>query len=163
MDISPAELEAQKRLSETGLSAAELLALPMSAYGKLTGRQLHLQPEPDDVPANPRPAAPPIVAEPVQTPGIDFAGMSLDEYAAMRRELGVGQSHKEGRGIFDSVSSQSAEYRNAARVQAGRTGWSVSNVVESPRINRVFLDQDEHRDTRTAAERLSNPSNMWQG
>jgi hypothetical protein len=69
----------------------------------------------------------------------------------------------EGKGIFDSVGSQSAEYRSAARAQAGRTGWANSNVVESPKLTNRFVNHEAQRDTRSARDRLSNAANLWQG
>ena len=37
------------------------------------------------------------------------------------------------------------------------------NTVESPRIGRAFINHDDRIDHRSAAERFSNQSTMWQG
>jgi hypothetical protein len=87
--------------------------------------------------------------------------MDMDAYIALRGQLGIGQSRSEGVGIMNQPGSQT--WAEAARKQPGRSGWQASNVVESPRMHRVFSDPDEHLDTRTVAQRLSNPANMWQG
>lgn len=169
MNISPIELQAHQRLAETGLSVVELLSMDMSEYARVTGRptvgQLAAQAHDVEPPGSPRQEmAPQVPQESVGIPrGIDVAALDMDEYAAVRGQLGMGVSHQEGRGIFDSISSRSDEYISAVRAQAGRTAMSTSNVVESPRINRVFLNPDAHRDPRTVAQRLSTPANMWQG
>jgi hypothetical protein len=50
----------------------------------------------------------------VEYPGIDITQLSMSEYKQVREQVGIGVSRKEGRGIFDSVSSQSLEYATAA-------------------------------------------------
>ena len=91
------ELLAYQRIAETGLSAAELLALPLDEYGRLTGRSLKFQPEPVAEP----PAAPQSAA---QTPesgpqGVDVASMDMAQYAEFRHAAGIGRSAS-ARGIF---------------------------------------------------------------
>lgn len=154
MDTSSIELLAHLRLAETGLTAAELLSMDMAEYARVTGRPTGSQPpapQPQETAGTPEPE------------GIDVSSLDMDQYSALRGQLGMGVSRAEGRGIFDSVGSQSAEYRAATRAQAGRTAWTTSNVVESPRLPRVFLNPDEQRDTRTVAERFSFPGSAWQG
>ena len=68
----------------------------------------------------------------------------------------------EGVGIFSGMGSQSAEYRDAAARQAGRTGYSVSNVQEAPQLTGRYVRQ-EQPDPRSAQARLSNQANLWQG
>jgi hypothetical protein len=162
-------LSTRKIQEDTGMTLDQILALPADEYARLTGRptvgQLAAQVY-DDVPGTPRRDAPETsqaAAQPsaLASQGVDVSGMDMADYAAMRGQLGMGISRKENRGIFDSVSSRSAEYASAVRVQAGRTGWSTSNVVESPQVNRVYTKPDTHLDTRSAVERFSTPGNSF--
>jgi hypothetical protein len=137
-------LTAQQIMEQTGLSAAELAALPMDEYARLSGRPTVAQSTP------PAP----------QTP--DFVNMSMDDYAAYRQQAGIGVSQKERRGIFDSAPSQSQAYTNAAHVQAARTAMSNVNVEQPRRVDGRYLNLDEQRDTRSKAQRFSTPGNSYQ-
>jgi hypothetical protein len=87
--------------------------------------------------------------------------MSLEQYAALRQQAGIGQGNY-GRGALDGGSTQ--DWIAAAQKQAGRHGWQNANTVESPRLEgRTVLKQDQQLDTRSAAQRFSNQANMWQG
>jgi hypothetical protein len=166
-----AQLNAFKLQEETGMTLAELAALPLDEYARLTNRPTPAQAALAALDAQSEQAQPPAPAAPQSAPqppapesqGVDFRSMSMDEYAAVRGQLGVGVSHKEGRGIFDSVGSHSDAYTAAVRAQSGRTGWSQGNVTEPPRLEGRFVRQDDQRDYRSAAERFSTPGNSWQG
>jgi hypothetical protein len=161
------ELLAALRVAETGLTAAELLALPMDEYARVTGRatpteaaRRALDKQERGIPRQEPPAALQTARE-SEPQGFDIASMTLEEYAAVRGQL-IGQPRQEGRGIFNSIGSRSQEYTDAARRQAGRTGWANGNVVEPPRLTNRFLNHDAQRDTRTAGERFTTPGNSFQ-
>ena len=173
-DFWTAQLTARRIEDETGLTPAEQVALPLGEWSRLAyGRTpaqgalqaLNSPDEPLDGPPGQDPAGVMAAQHPEHTaedPGVDFRQMTLDEYALVREQLGVGRSMS-ARGIFDSdsVSSQSREYADAARVQAGRTALSSANVVEPPRLEARYVRQDDLRDPRTAAQRFSTPSNQF--
>jgi hypothetical protein len=96
---------------------------------------------------------------------VSVAAMNNAEYAAYREQIGMGQSQKEGKGIFDSVSSRSQAYTDAARVQSGRTAWVGSNVEDAPKIDMKsrLEDRTSRLDERSAAQRFSTPGNSFQG
>jgi hypothetical protein len=169
-NTAPVSLLAAQRIAETGLTAAELLALSHDEYARITGRATisetvsqasGYQVSPPPAPQEQTPA--PVRTRAPLTPGFDFASMDMEQYAAVRGQLGVGVSRKEGRGIFDSVGSRSDEYTNAVRAQAGRTAMSNANTVEPPRLTDRYVRQDDMRDHRTAAQRFSTPGNSYQG
>jgi hypothetical protein len=150
------------------LSPAEINALDMADYAARTGRNLGVTAEvagsvppgtprqsPEQTPGMPAPA-------PQQPQGIDVGSMSMEQYAQLRGQLGVGRGQKEGRGIFDSVGSRSDEFTNAGRVQAGRTAWSTSNVTESPRLERRYVREEQPPTYQSAQERFMTPGNAFQ-
>jgi hypothetical protein len=155
-DVPSIELTVYRIMAETGLSAAELLALPPDEYARVTGRETpgqvairaaghELAPPARDQ----APAADPAPGPPVPEPqGIDVSHLTLEQYARLRGQLGIGVSHKEGRGIFDSAGSRSTEYIAGARSHSGRTALSSANVTEAPRLTGRYVRQDDHRDTR---------------
>jgi hypothetical protein len=155
------EMLAALRVAETGLTPAELLALPMDEYARATGRPTPTQAALRALDAQQPPQAPQEAPEAPQAPETQPQGIDVnsDEYFLAWRSQRV--SGGEGRGIFDSVSSRSAEYLGAARAQSGRTAYSQGNVVEPPKLTGRYV-QDDMRDPRTAAERFSNPSNLFQ-
>jgi hypothetical protein len=67
----------------------------------------------------------------------------------------------EGRGIFNSVASQSEEYRAAAARHAGRTG-NGREVHPEPLTGRQ-LRQGDAIDTRSAQDRFYTPGNSFGG
>lgn len=162
-------LNTQRLQEETGLTPAQILALPSDEYARLTGRlsvsQIAAQAAGIEPPGRPR--REPVAAQtapqpqPPEAQGIDVAALSMEQYAAVRGQLGVGRSHGEGKGIFDSVGSRSDEYTAAVRAQSGRTGWTTSNVVESPRLERRYARPDVQPDTRPAVQRFSTPGNSY--
>ena len=163
------------RAAELGLTAQDIAAMPAAEFNRMFG---YNRPTPaqaaraaleaqyaaqsaTETPAEPTAAPTPAPASPAAPD--PFEGLdpgSAEYFLAWRAQRPSGG---EGRGIFDSVSSRSAEYQAAARKQAGRTGWANSNVVEPPRIGRAFINHDDRLDHRSAADRLSNQANMWQG
>jgi hypothetical protein len=167
--IDPTRMLAYQRLADTGLSARELLEMDMDAYARATGRltptQAALQalgnqevpPSSQTAPQAPDSVFTETVAGP-EPQGLDPD--SAEYFRAWRAQRARGG---EGIGIFSGMGSQSQEYRTAAARQAGRTGWSTSNTVESPKLTNRYVNHDAQRDTRTAAERLSNAANLWQG
>lgn len=103
----------------------------------------------------------PVFTETVASPEPQALDPDSPEYFhAWRAQRALGG---EGVGIFSGMGSQSQEYRSAAARQAGRTGWATSNTVESPKLINRYVNHDAQRDIRTAAERLSNAANLWQG
>ena len=174
-DFWTAQLTARRIEDETGLTPAEQVALPLGEWSRLAyGRTpaqgalqaLNSQDEPPQRAPGQDPAGVMAAQHPqhaTEDPGVDFRQMSLAEYALVRDQMGVGRSQKEGKGIFDSgsASSQSREYADAARVQAGRTALSSANVVEPPRLEARYVRQDDLRDPRTAAQRFNTVSNSF--
>lgn len=153
-------LTGRKFMEDTGLTAADILKLDADEYARLTDRptvgeiaaQAHGyapgRPREEHVPQQPTPDPAP--------QGID---PSSDEYFhAWRANRTRGG---EGVGVFDSVSSQSDQYRAATRAQSGRTALAGNNVVESPRLEGRFVRQDDTRDARSAAQRLATPGNAF--
>ena len=157
-------LNTQRLQEETGLTPAQILALPSDEYARLTGRlsmsQIAAQAAGTEPPGTPRqepaPAETAPQPQPPEAQGID---PSSQEYFLAWRAQRV--SGGEGKGIFDSIGSRSEEYTAAARGQAGRTGWTTSNVVESPRLERRYARPDVQPDTRPAMQRFSTPGNSY--
>ena len=156
-----------QQMTETfsGFTAHEIATMPLDEFARLAGRQTIGQaatqafdteppgrPRQEPAPAQsaPQPPAP----EP-GPPGMD--PNSQEYFLAWRAQR---QRGGEGRGIFDSVGSQSDEYTAALRAQAGRTGWTTGNVVGSPRLERRYARQ-EQPDTRPAVQRFSTPGNAF--
>lgn len=166
------ELLAYQRLAQTGLSPRELAEMDMDAYARITGRatlgETAVKALEHDVPGTPRQAPQPTESMPAQEPaseptGVDLSNLSMDEYAALRGQLGIGQGQKEGKGIFSSVGSQSPAYRQATAQQSGRTAYANANIESAPRLEgRTVLREDDHRDYRPASARFSTPGNSFQ-
>jgi hypothetical protein len=158
---TPIEYLAARRIAETGLSAADLAALPMDEFARVTNRPTMGEIAAQAVAPAPQQAGQPA---PAQTPDASqqpegINPNSAEYFHAWRASRTSGG---EGKGIFDSVSSRSAEYTNAARAQTGRTAYSQGNVIESPRLEGRFVNQDDMRDTRSAAQRFATPGNSFQ-
>lgn len=159
-------LNTQRLEEETGLTPAQILALPMDEYARLTGRptgsQLAGQAADPVPPGTPRQEPAPAQTVPqAPAPGpqaIDVQGMTMAEYSAVRGQFGV-QGREYGRGILDGGST--ADWIAAAQAKGGRHGWQGQNVVESPRIDRPEVRPDVQPDTRSATQRLSNPGTVW--
>ena len=165
---------AANRAAELGLTAQDIRNMPWDEYSRVfgtTGRQTPAQaaraavnaehearhptqaPVPQSAPQQPAP----------EPQGVTLQDMSMDEYALLRQQLGVGVSQKEGRGIFDSVSSQSDAYTSAVRAQAGRGALSNANVEPAPQLTgRTILRQDDHLDRRPVSERFGTYGNANQ-
>ena len=157
------------RVAETGLTPAELLALPMDEYARVTGRltptEAALQAinaERAQAPQAPPQAPDSAFTQTVETPqGID---PDSDEYfLAWRQERMRNSGSGEGIGVFSGTGSRSEAYRDAARKHAGRTALGNAHVVESPRLTNRYIRQDDQLDHRSAVERLSNAATLWQG
>lgn len=162
---------AGQRIQDTfcGFSADEIEAMPMIDYARIRERA-GLDPiDPyTDAYAKYETLAPhgqdpaPAAAQALQEPpaglpqGLD---PNSDEYFLAWRAQRV--SGGEGRGIFDSVGSRSDEYTAAVRNQVGRTAYGRQNVIEPPRLEGRYINHDEQRDTRTAAQRFSTPGNAF--
>ena len=113
----------------------------------------------EDTPERPRPLPDAAFTQAAQDPlqGVDFSKLTIEQYAALRGQLGIGQARQEGVGLFNQPASA-----DAPRANVGRTHWSVSNVVEAPRIGRAFVNHDAQRDRRTLGERFGTPGNSFQ-
>lgn len=171
-DFWRAQLRTQMIEQETGLTLAEQAAMPLDEWGRLvhgrtpTQAALAALDAQDFTPPGQDTAAVAEAQHPAQAPapgpqGIDVAALSIEQYAQLRGQLGMGRSQQEGKGIFDSVASRSGAYTDAVRAQAGRTGWTTSNVVESPRLERRYARPDVQPDTRPAVQRFSTPGNSY--
>jgi hypothetical protein len=131
-------LTMQQIMEQTGLSAAELAAMPLDEYARLSGRQtpteaaLQALDRDYEVSATQDQEQPPAPADAPQ----DLDPNSDDYFLAWRSQRARGG---EGRGIFDGVDSHSDEYTAAVRQQAGRTAYSQGNVEQPARIERVFI------------------------
>ncbi len=171
-DFYAAQLRAQQVMHETGLSLQQLAEMPLGEWSRLMHGQTPAQAaiaaynREQDAREHAQPQAPavPPSAQADAPQGRTLEELALNDHDAFlqwrqNRASGGG----ENKGIFDSVSSQSAEYRSAARRQAGRTGWANSNVVEPPRIEGRYVRQDDMIDHRPSHQRLSNAANLWQG
>lgn len=166
-DFWNAQLRARQVQEDTGISLADQAKMPLDEWSRLAYGMTPVQAALRALDAQQSPQAPQEVSGTPQAPesdpvGIDVSQLTIEQYAALRGQLGIGKSRQEGRGIFDSVGSRSQAYTDAARQQAGRTGWSTSNVVESPRLTNRHMNHDERRDTRTAGERFGTPGNSFQ-
>jgi hypothetical protein len=153
--------EMQNRAAELGLTAQDIRSMDFDEYCRLFDhsetptqsalRALGITPT---VPAPALESAqePPAPEPPAVDPNVDFLA-----WRASRARGG------EGVGLFSSVGSQSAEYVAAVRAHSGRTALNERGVVAPPRLEgRTVLKQDDRLDHRSAADRFSNPSNIWQ-
>jgi hypothetical protein len=162
--IDPTQMLAYQRLAETGLTAAELLSLPMDEYARVTGRLTPTQAALSAINAQEHqepPAAPDTAfTETVEAPqGVDVASMTLAEYAQFRQEAGIG-GREYGNGILGTHGS----WADAAKAKAGRSAMAGNrNTIEPPRIEGRYLRHDDQLDQRPAHVRLSNAANLWQG
>jgi hypothetical protein len=168
--FTAAQVTARKVQEETGLTLAELAALPLDEWARLQGRPTPAEAaiaefnREQDSAQTPQASTPPAPQPPQASPAVPDAGPqgidpnSQEYFLAWRAQR---TSHGEGKGIFDSVGSQSDAYTAAVRAQAGRTAMSQSNVVEPPRLTDRYVRQDDLRDPRSAAERFGNPSNFY--
>lgn len=146
------------------MSAADINRMDMSTYARLTGRATLgyavAQVVETAPPGMPRQAVPAQIVPQAPTPeGIDFANLSMSDYAALRGQLGIGHRGEYGRGALDGGST--ADWVQAAQRKPGRSAWQGRNVVEGPRLEGRFLRQDEQRDSRSLAERFSTPGNSF--
>lgn len=145
-------------------TAAEISSMSMSEFAALTGRTLVTGPAaPGRVPDGvPEPTSEPVPNRVSEARGIDVSEMTPAEYKSVRGQLGMGVSREYGVGILDGTAP--GAWAAAAKAKAGRSALVTKNTVESPRLTgRTVLRQDTYRDTRTVAERFSNPANVWQG
>jgi hypothetical protein len=161
-----AQLRARQIMDETGMSEADILALDMDSYARLTNRQTPTQTALAALDAQYEQAAPTRPTEPVapqsEPQGVTVQDMSLEQYAALRGQLGM-TGREYGVGITNGAAGTGA-WAAAAKAKAGRHGWQGQNVTEAPRLeNRTILKQDDLRDTRPASARFSNQANFWNG
>jgi hypothetical protein len=114
------------------LSAAEIDRMPMAEYARLRERAGL---DPVDPFATAYSQYEPEHQRQDQPPAPEGIDPNSDEYfLAWRSQRARGG---EGKGIFDSVGSQSDVYTNAVRQQAGRTAYSPE--THHPGIARVFI------------------------
>lgn len=160
-DFWNAQLRARQVEEDTGISLADQANMPLDEWSRLaygvTPAQAALaainaqneQPEPVE----------PVFTETVtgrEPVGID---VNSDEFFLAWRQSRT--SGGEGKGLFDSVSSQSAEYRAAAARHAGRTGYG-REVHPEPLTGR-YLRQGDAIDNRSARDRFYTPGNSFGG
>ena len=148
------------------LSAVEINRMSFEDFARRTGRQtpaeaaleaLDAQHEAPASEGQEQPPAP--VREPQSAPqGLDLASMTMEQYAALRGQLGVG-GREYGRGALDGGST--ADWVQAAQRKAGRSAWQGGNLTEPPRLEGRFVCQNDMRDTRSAAQRFSTPGNAF--
>jgi hypothetical protein len=137
------------------LSVAEINALPMAEYARLTGREnpataAHRSLYDESARPVPTRAAPPVPVAP-QAPHEAAPGLSLEEYALQSPEgfaewRSQRKSSGENVGIFSGVMSNTAEYRQAAARHAGRTGYrqgSSAGAELMARRGRTIVKQNE--------------------
>ena len=160
-------------LAETGLSVRELLDMDMSEFARLTGREtpsqvaarvaaeLYPQPAQPQVPVTESYSAESALLPGPESPGVDAAPIDMKAYSAFRHQIGLDKAGQD-QGIFGSTGSQSETYRSAAHAHSGRTALSNINVTEAPKLTGRYVRQDDHRDTRSAAERFGTPGNSFQ-
>jgi hypothetical protein len=149
------------------MSAAQISALPVSQYARLTGREFKITAEPEPEPALVSPPgqdpAGVIAAQhpehAAEDPGTDFQALTMRQYSQIRGQLGIGQSRQEGVGIMNQSGSSWAD---AARRQPGRSSWQGANVVEPPRLEGRQERRGDMRDYRSASARFSTPGNSFQ-
>lgn len=161
-----AQLTARRICEETGMSMADVAALPLDEWARLSGRATPAQAAIAAFEAQHEQAQPPAPAtpqSPPQAPESQPQGIDPDSYEYFLAWRASRTSGGEGRGIFDSVGSQSDTYTSAVRAQAGRTALSRANVQEAPRLTgRTILRQDDMRDTRSVSDRFGTPGNFSQ-
>jgi hypothetical protein len=156
-----AQLAALKAQEETGLTLAELAALPLDEWARLTCGQTPAEAAIAAFNAEQNPAPQQQAPAPAQTQAAEPMGVDPNSQEYFRAWRAERKSGGEGKGIFDSVDSQSPEYVAAAHAEIGRTGYSQSNVQEAPRLTNRYLNHDEHRDTRSLQARFSTPGNAF--
>lgn len=144
-----------------GLTAEQIRSMPMADFARLMGRE-PIRPTVAPAPG-PAPQVEATRTDEVEPDPISIAEMTYEEYAEFRKQAGIGQSRKEGKGIFDSVSSRSEAYRAAASQQAGRNAMVTSNVIPSPSISRPNLVNVNQPalDSRPLADRFGAASNQF--
>jgi hypothetical protein len=141
-----------------GLSAEQIRNLPAAEYARLTGRSL--MPTASNDVSRPAPVVDHLDATRDDTliedvPGVSVRDMTTEQYAAYRKQIGMGQSQQYGRGILNAVS--------APKASNGRHFMVNSNVEPSPAIARVSQVQvnEGNLDRRPLAERFGNASNAF--
>lgn len=146
-DFYAAQLRGQQIETETGVSIAEQVAMPLEewsrlAYGKTPAESaiaaLQAQGETPgtatsgdptqttDASAHTEPTAPDA------GPGIDISQLSMSDYAALRERLGM-TGREYGRGALDGGGTQDWIAAAQKRGHAGRTSYSQSNVQDAAR------------------------------
>ena len=155
----------------SGMTADDLKRMSATEFARLTGQptpaeaaraafeaQYEAQHPAQATQPQGGPQSPPQPPAP-EPQGIDIKNMTMDEYAALRGQLGVG-GREYGRGIMNSEAGTDA-WVAAAKAKSGRAAMNEHNVRQAPQLEgRTILRQDDMRDTRSAAERFSNP---WHG
>ena len=143
-------LTMQQIMAQTGLSAAELAAMPLDEYARLSGRQtpaqaavqaLNAQYEASAPQGQEQPPAP--VQEPLEPPqGVDVSQLSMREYAALRGQLGM-TGREYGRGALDGGST--ADWIAAAQSRGiGRTSYGQQNVQDAAKPDATkYLARNE--------------------
>jgi hypothetical protein len=165
-DYYAAQLRARQVAEETGLTLAEIAELPLDEWSRLThgktAAQAALEAIGSQVAPQPPAALPDTAFTQQAAPepqGIDVNSLSMDQYAALRGQLGIGQSRQEGIGILNQSGQSWAE---AARQQPGRSGWQNKNVTPAPSLTGRQVAAPAI-DNRTRAERFTFPGSAYQG
>lgn len=127
----------QKIQEDTGMTMDQILALPADEYARLSGRQTPAEAAVAALDAAYGPSVPQAPHQPpapVQEPqGIDLASMTMEQYAAVRGQLGV-QGRQYGRGIMQGGGT--ADWIAAAQSRGiGRTSYGQQNVQDAARVD----------------------------
>lgn len=157
MNFAEAQLQARKIAEQIGLSMAEIASLPIDEFARLSGRPTPAEAARAALEAQRGQYSPAPESTP-QPPESTPVGLDPDSPEFFHAWRANRVSGGEGRGIFDSVGSQSDEYRSAARKHAGRTGYGHEAHAVVP---RAFVRHDDRLDHRSAAERFSTPGNEF--
>jgi hypothetical protein len=98
----------------------------------------------------------PVITETVpETPqGIDVSQLTMEQYAQLRQQMGIGQGRQYGRGILDGGNSRSQAHLDGVRANIGRTTYGKETHAV---IERQFVKEPDRRDQRPARDRFSNP------
>jgi hypothetical protein len=116
-------LTAQQIMEQTGLSAAELAAVPLDEYARLSGRPTPAQAAIAALDSQYEAGQPAPAPEQTPAPEVpDFGAMSLDEYAAYREASGLAARSSEGTSRA-SLSMAGRYSKQDAGQQSGRASF----------------------------------------
>lgn len=161
-DFWQVQLRAREVSEQTGLSMREIAELPADEYGRLLYGKTPAQAAHEALrEANQPPAAAPqtvsatpSVAEVPEPDGIDISNMTIEQYAALRQQIGLDRAGRD-EGIFGSVSSKSQEFTDAVARHAGGTAYGRETHAS---IEMRFPVDQDRTDRRSLSERFGSTS-----